>query len=86
MGFQPLTGVVAQALAHVMLEEVIVTLTPIVLEILNVEVTIAEEIIHQQEVTGQMLLIAAKVSYIIEPLISFFNIFIQLYLTFLTYA
>ena len=62
MGFQPLTGVVAQALAHVMLEEVIVTLTPIVLEILNVEVTIAEGITHQQEVVGQVPLIAVKVS------------------------
>ena len=41
MEFPPLTGVVAQVLAHVMLEEEIVTLILTVLEILNVEATIA---------------------------------------------
>ena len=62
MEYQPLTGVVAQALPHVALEVAIATLTPIVLEILSVEAITAKEIILQQGVIGQMLLIAAKVS------------------------
>ena len=71
MGFPPLAGVVAQVLTHVMLEEEIATMIHIVLEISTVETTIAKEIIHQMEVIGQVLLIVAKVSRGVGPLIKF---------------
>ena len=60
-GFRVLIGIVVQVLINVQLVGVIATLTHIVLELLHVATTIAEEIFRQLEVTGQLQLIVVKV-------------------------